>query len=331
MKSMRLSIALALLILGFDARADAQRQSPAADPLTVTIHVEDAQRFAQLWKRTDGHPTAAALNSAYIARGSEGLKIFTPNRIIDGTNLARQIAAHRDWYQQAIDRCLPWIAENNAQLRSIYLGLHGLLPERPLPQIYVVVGGANSGGTAGPGAQVLGLEVLCQQGPTRERFAEVLRTFFAHETAHTFQPADPPAMKSEPLLSQILMEGAADYVASLVTGTSPSPARDAYGTAHEAEIWSQFVKDRAIAHSNFDADKGFTSAGNRAFAHWLYNGASGKLPGWETDMGYWLGMQIAKRFVERSADPHAALRELLALRDPARILSESGYAERFTA
>lgn len=309
--------------------AEAQQQPPPADPLTVTVKDDDVRRFEELWRKTAGNPTAAQIDADYIQPGSLGVKIFTPHRIVDGRNMAEQITEHRRWYEQALTTCRPWIEQHNAELRSIYLGLHGLLPEKPLPQIYMVIGGANSGGTAAPGAQVLGLEILCRDGPTPEKFAQGLRTFFAHETTHTFQGdlSSNKAALAEPLLSRILAEGGADYVASIVTGTSPSVARDTYGFAHEAEIWAQFMKDRQIANKNFDARKGFAGPGLAAFQHWLYNGRTGGLPGWESDMGYWLGMQIAKAYVAHSADPHAAVREVLAMQDPAEILRKSRYGQ----
>ena len=317
------------LMLAGAGQAAAQDRPPPADPLTAHVDVSDVERFAALWKKTNGHPTAAQIDSEYIQGGGEGVKVFTPQRIVDGANMERQIAAHHDWYEQALDRCLPWVEQNDAQLRSIYLGLHGLLPEKPLPQIYVVIGATNSGGTAAPGAQVIGLEVACHEAPTPEKFADEMRTFFAHETAHTFQHsiASNPKALADPLLSLILDEGGADYVASLVTGTAPSLAREEYGRAHEAEIWAQFVKDRAIANAHFKG--GFDQAGLQAQYHWLYNEDHGKLPGWETDMGYWLGMQIAKAYVAHSADPHAAVREVLAMDDAAEILRKSRYGEDF--
>ncbi|NUQ17682.1 MAG: hypothetical protein HOP95_04400 [Sphingomonas sp.] len=128
-----------------------------------------------------------------------------------------------------------------------------------------------------------------------------------------------------------MAEGGAEYVASIVTGSSRTSPKIDFGAAHEAEIWRQFVKDRAIANGNFDPSKGgFGGAGREAFGHWLYNGGGGALPGWTSDMGYWLGMQISKAYVERSTDPHAAIRELLALQDPAEILRKSHYADKFT-
>jgi len=48
--------------------------------------------------------------------------------------------------------------------------------------------------------------------------------------------------------------------------------------------------------------------------------------GWPCEAGYWVGMRIAQAYVARASDKRAALRELLALRDPAAILKASGYA-----
>ena len=321
--------ALAALAMVGLAPAIAQEQTRPVDALSATIDVRDVERFAKLWNKTGGRPTAAQLDSEYIQGGGPGVKIFTPYRIIDGANLEKQVVANPELYQQAIGKCLPWVANSTADLQSIYLAMRGLLPEKPLPQIYMVIGGANSGGTAGPGAQVLGLEILCRDAPAPDQFRSLMRTFFAHETAHTFQrDVEMAAHVKDPLLTQILREGGADYVATLVTGAPPSADREAYGNANEAEIWRQFVKDRATASRNYSVGKGYNSLGNAAFGHWLYNGSKGRLPGWEMDMGYWLGMRIAKTYVEQATDRHAAIRQVLALDDPAEILRKSGYGEK---
>lgn len=334
---MRIVAALLWSALLWSGPAVAQEQPPPADPLTAKVDVSDVERFVALWKKTNGHPTAAQIDAEYIQGGGEGVRGFIATRKISGDNIAKAIAEHHDWYEQALDRCLPWVADSTADLRTIYLSLRGLLPEKPLPQIYMVIANGNTGGTTVPGAQLLGLEVVCHISPTSEKFREEMRTFFAHETAHTFQH-DPDRLSgkgADPLLFDILVEGGADYVASLVTGASPNAAREAYGRAHEAEMWSQFLKDRPIAnrnhHDGANNSEDYSGEGKRAFFHWLYNGGRNpaRLPGWETDMGYWLGMQIAKAYVEKAVDPHAAIREVLALEDPAEILRKSGYVDKF--
>lgn len=310
--------------------AAAQDSAPPVDPLTVAVDDRDARRFAELWRKTGGAPSAAQIASDYLSGAGPGVTIFTPNRIRSAENLAATVAAQPALYRQAIDTCLPWVPETNPQLRSIYLAMQGLLPDRPLPRIHLVVGAANSGGTAGAGAQVLGLEILCRDAPTRPAFLALMRSFFAHETVHTFQrQPDEAVFAGDPLLAAILNEGVADYVGSLVTGAPMSEAREAYGSANEATLWRQFAIDRAAARDGYSAAGGFNEAGQAAFDHWLYNPTKGKLPGWETDMGYWLGMRIAEAYVERTPDRRAAIRDLLDMRDPAAILKRSGYAERF--
>ena len=83
----------------FAAIAVAQAMPPPprpADPLTAEIETEDADRFAALFERTGGQPTAKQLQRHYLDRGSYGVHVFTPNRIIDASNLAAAIKAKPD-------------------------------------------------------------------------------------------------------------------------------------------------------------------------------------------------------------------------------------------
>jgi len=140
---------------------------------------------------------------------------------------------------------------------------------------------------------------------------------------------DTPGQIAEPLLTQIIVEGVADYIAELVTAEVPNVEREAYGRAHERELWVQFMKDRAEANRSYNHTSGYTPVGQAAFGHWLYNGGNGRLSGWERDMGYWLGAQIATAYMAQAVDRDAAIRELLAPGDPAQILLKSRYADRF--
>lgn len=293
------------------------------DPLTASIHTEDADRFAALFADTDGKPDAAQLQKRYLDPGSEGVRIFTPNRIRDAAALAAGIAKDPGAYRTAIEQCLPVVKQASAELRSIYLGLRGLFPARPLPEIYIVFGRGNSGGTAGPSAQVLGLEVLCRIAPTPAALRQTLRMFFAHETVHTWQgDSDLPGVN--PLLADMLREGAADYIASLVLGTAPNPEREAWGLPREGELWAQFRSDLdATAALDWRAVPA-GSIGDLARHRWVAN--VGKAPaGWPPEMGYWLGMRIWQRYVERSADKRAALERVLNWTDGAEILARGAF------
>jgi hypothetical protein len=296
------------------------------DALTATVRAEDADRFVAVYEAANGAPSAEALDSSYIAPGSDGLKIFTPGRIENGENLADAIAANPAEYRRAIDVCLPIAKASSDQLRAVYLAMDGLLGDPALPEIHVLFGAGNSGGTAGPGAQVLGLEVLCRGDKDEVAIRALFRSFFAHETVHTLQPTGREGFfAKDTLLTAVLMEGTADYIAFLVTGEQPSPYRATWATAREAEIWNAFKKDRRASEK---APLKERFASGAPLYRWIANAGSAP-EGWPDELGYWLGMQIAAAYVEKAGDRRAAIKELIDLEDAALILEKSGYAKRF--
>jgi uncharacterized protein YjaZ len=60
---------------------------------------------------------------------------------------------------------------------------------------------------------------------------------------------------------------------------------------------------------------------------WLYNQGDAT-PEWPGDLGYFMGYRIAQAFYAHAADKTAALRALIAQRDPALLLRRSGYDGR---
>lgn len=299
------------------------------DPLTVQIDDSAARRFADLWRATGGKPTADLIERDYLASGGRAIAVFTPNRIVNAGKLADRIARNPAIYRDAVERCLPWVADTNAELRATYLALHGLFPDRKLPRIAVVIGANNSGGTAGEGIQVIGLEVICRLSPTREAFQEYMRQFFAHETIHTFQGGQSAAEARSPLLASALREGVADYIADLATARVPNPARDSWAREREAWVWQQFRQDAATVREGLKPDGEATLEAEEAYSRWFGNAGSPPR-GWPDELGYWIGMRIAQRYVAQAKDPHAAIGALLDPGDPEVILRESGYGSDFT-
>ena len=291
------------------------------DPLTAEINARDALRFAYLMK--DGAvPTAQTLQRDYLDGAGPGVKIFTPMRIVDADRLAKAVAAKPDVYRYAIRECLPQLSALKSDLRSIYLAFTGLLPERPLPAIDIVFGAGNSGGTASRDAQVIGLEVTCPVGTTPEQFRTTMRGFFAHETVHTWQDDETPQALADPLLSQSLREGVADYLATLVTGAVPHLDRDAWARQRESWLWQEFLRDRQAMLA--DSDSVRNPLASPHFRRWFANCGS-TLEGWPCEAGYWIGMRIAETYVARAHDKRVAIHDLLELRDPGAILKASAY------
>ena len=317
---------LAALGIALASQASAQTMTSSIDPLTVAIDTRDADRFAMLMRPGQPLPDAAALQSGYLHGAGRGVEIFTPYRIENAANLAKAIVAEPERYRHAIDHCLPIARTMNAELRSVYLAYRGLLPSRALPAIHVVFGANNSGGTANPDAQVIGLEVMCSPGQSTDDFRAGMRAIFAHETVHTWQAAPSATAMKDGLLLYALREGTPDYLARLVTGREPSVVRATYGEANAKAIWREFEADRAaIATLPFDQARENAALMVR-FHRWFENAGNGEA-GRPSELGYWVGMQIAAAYVANSADPRAAIDTLIAMDDPAAILAKSGYGQ----
>ena len=296
---------------------------PPADPLSASIELADVDRFATLFRRTSGHPSAEQVQREYLDPGSYGVRVFTPDRIRDARHLAATIAANPDLYARALDTCLPIVRGTTAQLRATYLALHGLLPERQLPRIYLVMGANNSGGTAGPGAQVLGLEVLCRMADTPDRLREIMSGIYAHETVHTLQDEPEAIRQAGPLLGSVLIEGAADFIAGLVTGRLMDPARAAWAMPRRAALWRQFEADLVTTRQAGQNIKRGTAAGD-ALHRWVGNYGSAP-QGWPGELGYWLGQDMWQRWYDRQPNKPAAIRAMLALDDPASVLEQGRF------
>ena len=152
-----------------------------------------------------------------------------------------------------------------------------------------------------------------------------MRSIFAHETAHSFQPEASDAAMDDKLLFMALNEGTPDFLASLVTGVPPSPAREAYGRPIEAKLWAQFQQDRALLRGKSWAQIDQVPELKAAMRRWFANYGNTP-PGVPFEMGYWIGMQIASAFVEKAADKKAAIDALLTRGDPVALAKASGYA-----
>jgi hypothetical protein len=130
---------------------------------------------------------------------------------------------------------------------------------------------------------------------------------------HTLQGGGrQPAGQRNTLLRQALTEGGADFLAELAVGArDASSPREIYGRAHEHTVWLDF-KDEMATDSTIRT--------------WMYNGMvpPDKNHG-AVDIGYWVGSRIARAYYERATDKRAAVRALLRLNDPERLLAESGY------
>lgn len=271
--------------------------------------VEDAERFAAIFKSNPDSISTSQLQTEYLDPGTKGIKIFTPKRIRSAENLSKWVNARRKSYEKAVKTALPAAISLSDEIEPVFQEIQQLLKQKKGADVYVVFGALNSGGTASSKGLVIGLEVIARFAQTEEEAREVIRSFIAHELVHVYQSRVAPfsGLKKK-LLAQAIREGFCDFVENRVlNGISASEKeRHTYGLAHEAQLWQEFkqVMD------------------GKVYAPWMFARSTDERP---ADLGYWIGKRICEAYYEKSPDKEAAIQELLKMKNPERILEKSGY------
>jgi hypothetical protein len=302
-------IMLGLCSLGVRAQ-EASKPAANHDPETALISTTDVDLFWAAydeWKTTASSPPeqlAAILDRDYIKKGSQGVQDFIPDRIVNAGALAKMILKDPKYYEtvrantEKMKSFVPGIREGFVRLKQIY-------PDAVFPPVYFVIGRRNSGGTDSDNGLIIGAEMFADSG-SRIHLTEVV-CIVIHELIHYQQQAH-----GEDLTTKVMNEGAADFIAELITGNEIDEDTKPYGDSHEEELWERFQQD----------------AKTDDLKPWLYNGGDTKRVG-PPDLGYYLGYKICQSLYESSPDKAAALKAIIAMKDPKAIIEQSAYSLRF--
>lgn len=282
----------------------------AALPGTVlgagpAIHIEDVDRFYQVYDAAGGRPTAEQLQRDYLDPGSDGLHQFAKVRNTTGIRIAENLTKHPETYSNA-KRCMAVLPRVRQRLELALGTLARLYPDARLPPVTIAVGRGKPVGVGSPvtGLQI-GLEALCATDwlnpDVEDRFVHVI----AHEYAHVQQVAALVDAEHPTVLERSLVEGAAEFAAELISGNVAYSQLSASAKGREKEIETAFVAD---------VDK-------TDLSQWLDNSTTDK-PG---DLGYWVGYRIVKSYYQSAPDKRRAFREILEMTDPKAFLAGSGW------
>lgn len=259
------------------------------------VRIDDVQRFYQLYDRTHGKPTVEQLQSAYLDKGSTGLRQFVQSRIGNAGKLAAAMAKSPRVYSAAKE-CAKTLPAVRQRLSDVLPRLATLYPPATFPPVTVVIGRNNTGGTTTASGVIIGLETICRANWMNPDITVRLVHLIAHEYIHVQQPAaqaDPPPGAS--LLFQSLVEGGAEFVGELISGQVANVQLQRWTRGHECGIERRFQAQ---------ADGADTSS-------WLYNGAgTSDKPG---DLGYWVGYRIAKAYYAQAHDKRQAIADIISI------------------
>jgi Predicted Zn-dependent protease (DUF2268) len=297
------------------------------DPYAARIVTADVDRFWSAYDARSARGTAEAMRG-YLAAGSPGLADFVPKRIISAEHLSRTVDAHESYYR-AVRASTLRARDFAPQIRRAFVRMHELIGDDAVfPDVYFVVGALNSGGTAGGHGLIIGTEMealpaqrdaaacvnlawQCANASSIERVPFIVAHELTHAEQWALNQSREEEVKDATLFQLVLAEGVADYVGERASGLPRAAQYVAFGATHADEIRREFLAKR----NSRDADD---------IAEFLYGGP--KRHAWPHDLGYDVGYRIARGYVGHRHDDQTAIRELLAMQDPERILAVSGYA-----
>jgi len=277
----------------------AQTRTPVAPPTpnpdSAHLVASDIHLFWSVLDRAPGDSLADYLQREYLEKASVGVRDFIPGRIMSAEDLAAYVRANRATYDSVRAANLD-VTRAEPAIRAAFHKLKELYPDAVYPDVYFVIGRFNSGGTSSDHGLLIGAEMY--RDPAR------LPSIVSHELIHYQQHYD-----ARSLLEHAFMEGTADFVGEMISGSQINNAAHQYGTSHEAELWAEFRK-------HFDDTDYFP---------WMYGKPADGKP---NDLGYFIGYRIAQAYYDKAADKKQAIRDIITARagKVRELLAMSGYA-----
>lgn len=312
------------------------------DPDRVKFVTSDLDNFWRAFdlalKETDRERKIAIFQKEYLDQGSPGLQDFVRLRIKNAKSLVETIDRLPKFYASVRPATLR-VARLERSMRRSFRKFKQMYPDAVFPDVYFVIGVANTGGTASENGLLIGTELYGLTSATpRDEFPAWFKNFLpdagdekellrlvkraldtalkpverlpyivAHESCH-FNQHYP---KQTTVLEKSIQEGSCDLIAELAAGEVINPTLKVYGDRNEANLWRDFRAEM----NGTDLSK------------WMYNGFKIKdRPG---DLGYYVGYKISREYYRNAKDKRQAIADILNIKDFRDFLQRSRYGEKF--
>jgi Predicted Zn-dependent protease (DUF2268) len=293
------------------------------DPETVKFVTSDIGNFWLAYdlaaKEPDKAKRVAIFQSEYVDKGSAGLKDFLRLRIKSADNLMNTIDRMPKYYASIRPQTLK-VESMEKRMRAAFRKFKSIYPEAVFPDVYFLIGVANSGGTTGPSGLLIGTEMYgkTSKSPMDELSAwlkVVLSTvdnvpaIVAHESCHYNQRYS-TAPDQRHLLGKALQEGACDTIGELISDRNINEHLKIYGRTHDAEIWRDFEADMYKPN----------------ISNWIYNASTAKDR--PADLGYYVGYLITQAYYRNAKDKRQAVHDILNIQDARAFYEASGVRQK---
>lgn len=281
------------------------------------VHVEDVELFWKMYDKliavTDSAEQIKLIQTEYLDKGSDGLKEFNSVRDGNAVNYFRFIRKAKDRLEKIRPYTLS-VLQQKLILDKKLERFKQLYPNFKRGDVYFTIGIGNSGGTTQGSHVLIGCEVAASSAP------DWAIGLVLHEFVHTQQNQD----TTYNLLSQTIMEGAAEFIMEIVNEKNIAEGNPrgyiGFGLMNEKEVWQKFKEVM------------FASDNDNTFG-WMYGAPGVEIAGInKVDMAYYMGYRICKSYYDNAADKAKAISDIIDLkydREAARLfILKSGYVPK---
>ncbi len=275
-----------------------------------TVFTEDITNFWKAYdlilKTGDSLKQNRIIQQEYIAKGSKGLQGIMQARRYTAAEYVTVIKKYPMFWNSIRNNTLK-AGDYAGKIEAGIEKLREIYPALKPSAIYFTIGAFRTGGTTLSDRVLIGSEIaMADSSVVVSEFgknASHLPPYFAtnpikslvflnvHEYIHTQQSTT----IGNSLLSQTMIEGAAEFIATVALHTDSPNEQIAFGRLHDEEIRKAYAKE--MFSSNFD--------------NWIWNSADNAFN--MRDLGYYVGYAICEKFYRLSVDKKQAIKTLIEL------------------
>lgn len=315
MKFIRIVSGLILFVAAINAQQKLTTLNTS--PEKAKLVVSDIDNFWRAYdlaqKETSRAKRIEIYQHEYFDKGSTGLKDFIELRIESAENLVANIDSMPKYYASVRESSLQ-ISKMRPQILKSFKELKKIYPNAVFPDVYFLIGIANSGGTLSEnglyiGSEMYGLTSVTPKEELGKWLNDVLKPIayipgvVAHELIHYQQNFSP----NNTLLGQSLEEGTADFFGQMISHRNINEHIYEYGHSHEKALWNEFTSEMETENFN----------------KWLFNGdSSNDRP---ADLGYFVGFKISEAYYKKAKNKKQAVADILNIKNAKEFLRQSGY------
>ncbi|OPB88794.1 Ig-like domain-containing protein [Elizabethkingia ursingii] len=276
------------------------------------VFTQDVDNFWKTYdkiiKTKDSAQKVSLIQTMYIDKGTQGLHDIMKARRYSAQEYIDAIGKYPKFWSSIRSRTLKSKKQAKNVEKSI-AALKKIYPEAKPANVYFTVGLLRTNGTTMGGNVLIGAEsaladkdVDISEMPVNSQLKAYFQTnpinSFVSLTAHEYVHTQQKSTIGKNLLTQVVMEGVAEFVSNLSLNKKSAVPAMAYGYAHEAEIKNLFVKEM------------FTPLVNTA-SNWIWNSSNNRFG--IADLGYFVGNEIARKYYENQSDKKAAIKHMIEL------------------